>query len=174
MVRLSVVLPTVRGQDHPAFVRARASVEPQLSPVDELIIVDDNAPGHRDKGAWARNQGMRRARGTHIMFLDDDDAYLPGAVRSARFVASARPYEPLLFRVRYPACNGLLNWRRSDGIVWGEISTLGIVVPNRMCLPDWDGVRWTNHESQFLVDCEQRLGQRTVLCPEIIAEALGA
>lgn len=171
MTRLSVVLPTVRGQDSGIFARARASVERQLESGDQLIIVDDNAPGHQDKGAWARNQGMHRARGTHIMFLDDDDVYLSGALAAAREAAGEFP---TLFRVRYPACGGLLNWRRDDGIVWGEISTLGILVPNRMCLPDWDGMNWTNHESKFLVECEQRLGRRTVLRPEIIAEALGA
>lgn len=170
--RISLILPSRRGSESPAFIRAKESVQPQLSARDELIVVVD-VPPHNDKGAWARNQAMTQARGTHIMFLDDDDHYLPGALEAARRGIEEAPERPLLFRVRYPASGGLLKWKQGDGIEWGEISTLGIVVPNRKCLPDWTPV-WLNHESQFLIDCEQKLGLRTVLRPEVIAEALGA
>lgn len=152
--------------------RAIASVQNQLQDGDELLVEQDFPP-HNDKGANARNVAMAKAKGTHFMFLDDDDAFLPNALADARHAIEENPTQPLLFRVRYPHDNGLLNWRRSDGLVWGEISTLGIVVPNTPLLPRWDGINWTNHESKFLIEAATVLPKPVIFRPEIIAEALG-
>lgn len=154
------------------LLRAFASVEDQRHEGDEIVIQLDDPP-HEDKGAWARNTSMKRASGTHLMFLDDDDVFLPNALADARKAIMETPTQPILFRVRYPRDKGLLNWRRDDGLVWGEISTLGIVLPNSPLLPRWDGINWTNHESKFMIEAATALPKPVVLRPEIIAEALG-
>lgn len=171
LTRISLILPTTKERAG-LLIRAFASVEHQRGPGDEIVIQLDDPP-HGDKGAWARNIAMRRASGTHLMFLDDDDVFLPNAFADARKAIAETPTQPILFRVRYPRDNGLLNWRRSDGLVWGEISTLGIVVPNTPLLPQWDGVNWTNHESKFMIEACNVLPKPVVFRPEVIAEALG-
>lgn len=64
--RVSVIIPTV-GRETLAF--CRAALAEQTRPPDEvLIIVDRDGRG----AAWARNEGIGRATGDLIAFLDDD------------------------------------------------------------------------------------------------------
>jgi len=70
--QISVVVPT---RDRPELLqRCLGAVEKQTVPV-EIVVVDDS----EGRGpAWARNQGVRQARGQVICFTDDDCAPFPG------------------------------------------------------------------------------------------------
>ncbi|HKH65607.1 MAG TPA: glycosyltransferase [Solirubrobacterales bacterium] len=66
MERVSVVVPT-RGRPQ-ALDRCRAALEKQSIPVEVVVVEDVEGRGP----AWARNEGVRRARGEVVCFTDDD------------------------------------------------------------------------------------------------------
>lgn len=101
MPRVTVVIPTCNG--HKTLSRAVSSVLNQGFLDLEVIIVDDNREdcskeisnlfsqnakvkvvrNHGDRGpARARNVGIGFASGELITFLDDDDCYLQGRIKS--------------------------------------------------------------------------------------------
>jgi glycosyltransferase involved in cell wall biosynthesis len=99
-MKVSVIIPTYKRSDY--LIRAIDSVLNQNYPYIEIIVVDDNGTGRQqeitksiinkydavilityneNKGAChARNIGAKKASGDVIMFLDDDDYYLPEKV----------------------------------------------------------------------------------------------
>jgi GT2 family glycosyltransferase len=70
--RVSVVVPT-RGRPE-ALARCVAALEEQALPVEVLVVEDVDGWGP----AWARNEGVRRARGEVVCFTDDDCKPTPG------------------------------------------------------------------------------------------------
>ncbi len=104
---VSVVIPTYRRGRH-FLRRAILSVLNQTYSPLEVVVVDDNPPDSTDRaetentmedfggnsavvylknpqnmgGGPARNQGICRAGGEYITFLDDDDVYLPKKIES--------------------------------------------------------------------------------------------
>jgi mycofactocin glycosyltransferase len=69
---VSVVVPTVGRPG--ALARCVAALEAQTLEV-EIVVVED---GERRGPAWARNEGVRRARGEVVCFTDDDCEPAPG------------------------------------------------------------------------------------------------
>lgn len=70
--RISVVVPT---RDRPELLRrCLATVEQQTVPVEVVVVEDSEGRGP----AWARNEGVRRAKGEVICFTDDDCAPAAG------------------------------------------------------------------------------------------------
>lgn len=70
--RVSVVVPT---RDRPDLLRrCLAALEAQTLPVEVVVVEDREGRGP----AWARNEGVRRARGEVVCFTDDDCAPVPG------------------------------------------------------------------------------------------------
>lgn len=63
---VSVIIPTI---GRPTFTLCRAALDKQTRPADEIITVLDR---DRRGAAWARNEGLRRAKGNLIAFIDDD------------------------------------------------------------------------------------------------------
>jgi glycosyltransferase involved in cell wall biosynthesis len=88
---VSVIIPT---RDRPALLpRALASLERQTYQPWEAVVVND-AQGRGP--AAARNEGVERARGSVLAFLDDDDLYaaqhLEGLVEALRASTAALAY----------------------------------------------------------------------------------
>jgi GT2 family glycosyltransferase len=69
---VSVVVPTLGRPE--ALARCVAGLEAQTVPV-EVVVVEDS---ERRGPAWARNEGLRRARGEVVCFTDDDCEPEPG------------------------------------------------------------------------------------------------
>lgn len=70
--RISVVVPT-RGRPE-LLRRCVEALEAQTTPVEVVVVEDAEGRGP----AWARNEGVRRARGRVVCFTDDDCAPAPG------------------------------------------------------------------------------------------------
>lgn len=94
LATFSVIVPTV---GRATLCHTLASIAAQLEPGDELIVVCNNSG---DFGNAARNSGIERAQGTHLVFLDDDDEWLPGALARMRRFADERPGRVGIFRYR--------------------------------------------------------------------------
>lgn len=70
--RISVVVPT---RDRPQGLRrCLAALAKQTTAVEIVVVEDIDGRGP----AWARNEGVRRARGEVVCFTDDDCAPVPG------------------------------------------------------------------------------------------------
>ena len=98
---VSIIIPTYKRSD--TLERAIKSALGQTYKNIEIIVVDDNAefPEYREKnkmliqqfkdiifienaknlgGGLSRNEGLKKAKGKFIAFLDDDDEFLPDKV----------------------------------------------------------------------------------------------
>jgi GT2 family glycosyltransferase len=76
LVRVSVVVPT-RGRVE-ALGRCVAALEAQTVAVEVVVVEDVEGRGP----AWARNEGVRRARGEVVCFTDDDCEPVAGWVEA--------------------------------------------------------------------------------------------
>lgn len=114
---LSLIIPTL---GRPTLLRALRSVVPQLFCRDEVIVVGDGEqPVAREiarefhqvvyletegTSCWGhaeRNLGMKKATGTHLAFLDDDDVWLPGARSHIEAASAAFRDQPVFFRMEH-------------------------------------------------------------------------
>jgi len=94
---------------------------------------------HHDWGAAARTVGQSMAKGTHLLWQDDDDVYLPGAFDVIRREIVTAPDEILLFRLVYP--DGRVLWKE-PAIAWKNVSTQMYVVPRTARLGRWGARYW--------------------------------
>lgn len=99
----TVIVPTV---GRPTLAHALASISAQLAPGDQLIV-DRNDDG--DYGNAARNRALERVTTSHIVFLDDDDEWLPGALGAMRDFAREHPDRIGLFGQRYELTGDRFN-----------------------------------------------------------------
>lgn len=102
--KISVIIPTFKRSEY--LLRSIDSVLNQTYSNVEVVVVDDNVPDSTYRleteikmnkyknysnvlyikneknmgGALARNQGINKAIGDYITFLDDDDIYLPNKI----------------------------------------------------------------------------------------------
>lgn len=111
------------------------------------VVMDE----HMDTcGGWQRTVGMRLARYSHLAFMDDDDAFVPGGVDAIR--AGVHLDKLCIFRVAH---TGSTVWAQ-PGLHPGNVSGLGFVVPNRPGLPAWPSVRGSDF--LFAEECARVFG----------------
>lgn len=144
---LSVIIPTCGRQ---TLSRALLSVQNAgIEAQDEVLVVGDGpqpvaqaicsdfgsripvtymeGPLTRCWGHAQRNLGMERATKRTLMFLDDDDEYVPYAITFARKTAEKNPGKIVIGQMQH----------RSKGVIWkepeikiGNVSTQMYVIPN--------------------------------------------
>ena len=107
-------------------------------PGDEVLVIRHHPKKHIGiYGNAERQEGVNRAKCDFIAFIDDDDAYVPGAreiMNNAIIQSSGN--QPILFRMRYP--NERILWRKR-WVKNGNVSTQMILVPNNKdMLSEWD------------------------------------
>ncbi len=160
-VRLSIIVAT-SGRD--TLSRTIESITEQMLPDDELIVKRD-ATG--DWGATPRQRAMKQATGTHLLFIDDDDVYLPGAFTKIREGVKQHPSSPLIFQIELP-------WGRlfkAQVLESGNVSTAMFCVPN---VPTRLGAWTTRYQADFdFISSTVALypPDALVWIPEVIAEA---
>jgi glycosyltransferase involved in cell wall biosynthesis len=120
---ISVIVPT---SGRPTLSRTLASIAPQLRPGDEIIVVRDDSG---DSGDTPRADAMRRARGTHLAFLDDDDVYVPDGLEKMRRFARANPGRIGIFKMEH--YDGTTHWREGEPVLrYSNVSTQNFLIPN--------------------------------------------
>jgi hypothetical protein len=162
----SVIVPTI---GRPTLSRTLASIDIQrMVPGDQTIVVHDDPP-HRDWGAWARTEGMKQATGDFLLFMDDDDVYVPGAFDVIRAAVAAIPEHVHIFRMRRFAPFNDILWGFKDLSAPGQVGTPMFVVPNRR---DWLGTWSTRYECDFdfLVTTTRKMGRNPTWHQDLIAE----
>lgn len=108
----------------PTLIRTLKSIAPQLEPGDEVIIIRDDSG---DAGDTPRNDAMPRSRGTHLLFMDDDDVYVPDALAKMRRFADGNPGRIGIFKLQYVVGNR----RWVDPVLrYKNVSTQTFLVPN--------------------------------------------
>jgi hypothetical protein len=161
-VTLSVIVPTSGRRTLP---KALAAVSAQLRPGDEILV---SCNRDMDYGARARNDLMARAKGTHLLFLDDDDEYVPGALDAFRSWAAANPGRIGIFREQL--VDGTLHWKTPDFRI-GNVGTVIFCVPN---VPDqlgvWDiyGDDWAPTDWVFISATAEQMGE-PVFVDQVVA-----
>lgn len=116
--RLSIIVPTADGEGLDTLF---ASLDGQLLPCDEVLIVGDthdgplfhvieqvraadftyieHDAGHHCWGHCQVNYGIGYATGDYLIFIDDDDCFPAGALDSVRrAIAAQSSPRPLMFR----------------------------------------------------------------------------
>jgi hypothetical protein len=164
--RFSIIVPTWGRRSLERTLHSIA--EQELAAGDEVLLVTDGSvpfagelfsaaglpgrcaatPATRDFGGSQRNHGMDLAHGDYLLFMDDDDAFTPGAFRTIRAALREAPVRPHLFRMRY-AADGRVLWA-DRSLTLGNVSTQMIVLPNRPDLARWDSKH--GHDYRFLRD----------------------
>lgn len=134
METISYIIPSI-GRE--SLARTVASIEKQ--PGDEIIVVQHTPPS----GNWGndeRNEGMEKAHGLWLAFIDDDDIYVPGHREVQARAITENPHRyPMLFRMRYPS--GRVLWRNME-LRNGNVGSPMILVPNiKEKLHLWDRER---------------------------------
>jgi glycosyltransferase involved in cell wall biosynthesis len=140
-VTFSVIVPT-RGRR--TIVPALESITEQFEPGDEVLV---RCSRDEDFGNSARQSMIERAKGTYLLFMDDDDQFARGALATMRAFAREHPGRIGIFRMRY------LDGR----VLWTEpVLRLRNVGAPMLCVPNVPGKlgRWESPEYPRVADYE--------------------
>ncbi len=151
MVAFSIIVPTC---GRPTLAQTLESIlGAGAAPLDEILIVGDGpqelaraiakdftsklqinyleTPPDHAAGHPQRNFAMKVAAGTHLLSIDDDDAYRPGSLQRVRKEASEDPGRFLIFKMESHTS------RHPWGKLWknhypslGNVGTPMMVAPN--------------------------------------------
>lgn len=133
MKTISFIVPTI---GRPSLTDTILSID--LWPGDQLIVVPDVPPS----GNWGnpqRNEGIDRAQGDYLAFIDDDDIYLEGHRQIMEQAIATHPGKAFLFKMRYPS--GYTLWDEPI-LEPGNVGSPMILCPNtEEFISDWPGKR---------------------------------
>lgn len=156
-VTFTVIVPTT---GRPTLARTLASISTEMGVGDELIcLVNDD--GHY--GARSIDSAQQRAKGSHLLYCDDDDIFVPGSFDRLRSWAESHPSSVGIFR---RAFLGGAQWDKPV-LVHGNIQRMCLCIPNVPGkLPVWDE---TPFESNIVEQAVELQG-----CPyEFVDEIVG-
>jgi len=181
-MNLTFVVPTI---GRPCLIRALTSITTQMLQGDRLAVVADgfcdqtenllreanikpnyflkNPRRHGDWGHTPRNMAFEIVEGDYILTIDDDDAYLPGAVDLIRArLKQSEPF-PHMFKMYWRGRQTL--WEHPN-VALLNVSTQMIVTPN---VKEKFGTWGKRYEGDFdyCVSLREKWG-KIVWCPEII------
>ncbi len=163
-VRLSIIVAT-KGRC--CLNNTLKSITSQMVAGDELIVECD-ASG--DWGATPRTQGMLQATGTHLLWIDDDDIYLPWAFETVRRIVSQHYDRPLMFQMRRGKPNFDVVWSEKRLDNCGNVSTQIFVVPNNKSKLGVWGVKYYG-DYEFVTSTLAKYDPDSLVwVPEVIAE----
>lgn len=135
---LSVIVPT--SGERLSLAWTLESISTQLKPGDELLV-DYNKSSYGNEG---RRRQMEAAHGDAILFQDDDDIYVPGALDAVRREFARDPFRPHIFKMRYV---------ENDFVLWQDLQVrCGNVASQMLCVPNIKsklGVWTDRYESDF-------------------------
>jgi glycosyltransferase involved in cell wall biosynthesis len=140
------------------------SIAEQLEPGDELLVrcSNDDEFGHR-----TRQSLMEQARGSHLLFMDDDDQFARGALATMRRVAHEHPGRVAIFRMRY--LDGRVIWTEPVLRV-RNVSTQMFLVPNVPGkLGRWEDPEYTRMRDWSFISETVRLQGEPLFREEIVA-----
>lgn len=149
-IRFSIIIPTI-GRPN-LYTTLHSILSCGLLATDEVIVVGDGSCSEAEKivgfysermnvrfyagpethifGAKQRNLGMSIATGSHLLFMDDDDTYKPGALNCVRVALAEAPRKLHLFRIES------ISKRHPFGILWSEKEmTIGNVGTQMIAVP---------------------------------------
>jgi hypothetical protein len=150
----------------PTIKHTLKSIAGQLEPGDELFVVRDDSG---DAGDTPRNLTMHRAAGTHLLFIDDDDEYVPDALATMRRFADENPGRIGIFRMKHPT--GPHHWRTPE-LRYANVSTQLFCVPN---IPDklgeWKEVGRRAGDFRFIKFTSEFMGQEPIFVDAVTVRA---
>lgn len=193
MTSLAVIVPTV---GRPTLRDTLASIG-ELEPGDQVIVAADGVQlsaraalnHYRQDGLYyleikgppssygnlQRDAGMAAAKADWLLFMDDDDEYVPGALATVRHTVEQQPGRPHIFRARWGAghhASGVTLWKERE-LTAGNIATPMVVLPNRRYATSWldsdaEGIRGWTSDFRFLSQAIGEAGE-PVWCQDVIA-----
>jgi len=167
LIRLSIVIATI---GRPSLLTALVSLAPQLHDEDECLVMFD-APMHGGWGYIAHNRGMDAATGTHLIFIGDDDDFLPGALDLVRECVALNPDRVHIFRIQTRPGMAIPHVIPTNEDYHHDlIPQGGIVAPRNLpagnSLPRWLPIN--SADRQFAQDAAAATGNRAIWHPEAI------
>lgn len=116
-------------------------------------------------GDAQRMEGIQRAQGDYLLFIDDDDVYRRGAFTTIRQAASEHPNRIIVFRMMWP---GTILWA-APKLTHGNVGTPMMLIPN---VPgrvgSWATAKQYASDFYFLEECIRLQGE-PVWRDEVIA-----
>ena len=163
---ISVILPTL----------GRKTIEKTLESIrtqkrlknDEVLVIKDDPP-HGDWGCWARNEGIRQAKGDLIMFTQDDDEVAPCAFDHIREECRDAMDFVHMFRMWRPDYHDVL-WDQQNLDEPGHISDQMVVIPNhdKSKIAEWTPSRY-QCDFDFITETIRRFAGKVVWHTDVIA-----
>lgn len=156
---LTCVIPSIGRQTLDRAIRSAQDA-------DEILVMR-NEDG--DRGYKARNEAVAKAKTSHLIWLDDDDVYAPGAIGVFREAARQNPGQLVIARMQYH--HGAILWNEPI-LQFGRFGTPCILTPN---IPGKVG-KWepllggsTGGDYMHAANTVELLGLPAVFRPEIVA-----
>lgn len=158
-VTFSVIIPTI-GRE--TLLDTLSSVALQLENGDEVIVGRNLDPPHGH--AKVRNSAMKRAAGTHLLFMDDDDVYTENALYTIRKAVAQQPTRIHIFKMQY--MDGHTLWAHPE-VEYANIGTPMLCIPNDERKGSWSEAYGSDYD--FLQTTLMNHDQSPVFHADIVA-----